>query len=339
MITIRERVNLKPYNTFGIEAYCDFFTEINSTSDFLELIKTDTYQTNRKLIIGGGSNLLFTKDFNGIVVKNNLKGIEVLLENDLEIILKAAAGENWHQFVLYCIAHNYAGLENLSLIPGCVGASPMQNIGAYGVEIKEVFEELEAYSMTTGEKRIFKTKDCGFGYRESVFKHKYKSQYLIASVSFRLKKRVKLNTTYGAINTELAAMQITSPTIKDVSNAVIQIRQSKLPDPEVSGNAGSFFKNPEVSADKHDELKQRFANLVAYPLANGNYKLAAGWLIEQCGLKGYEMNGAAVHTRQALVLINKNNCSGADVFALSSYVLQKVFDTFGVLLEREVNIV
>jgi UDP-N-acetylmuramate dehydrogenase len=339
MITITERKSLKPYNTFGIEAISDFFTEINSIEDFLELIKNKTYQEQAKLIIGGGSNLLFTKNFNGLVIKNNLKGIAVVSENEHEIIVKAAAGENWHQFVMHCIANNYAGLENLSLIPGCVGASPMQNIGAYGVEIKEVFEELEAYSMTTGEKKIFKGSDCEFGYRESVFKHKYKNQFLIASVSFRLKKQVALNTTYGAINAELAAMQVTSPTIRDVSNAVINIRQSKLPDPKVTGNAGSFFKNPEVSSAKHDQLKKDFPDLVAYLLPNNNYKLAAGWLIEQCGLKGYEHNGAAVHSKQALVLINKNNCKGEDVFNLSGYVLQKVFDKFGVQLEREVNII
>lgn len=339
MMSITERVSLKPYNTFGIEAFCDYFTEINSIADFLELIKNSVYQSHPKLIIGGGSNLLFTKDFNGLVIKNNLKGIDVVSENDEEIIVKAAAGENWHEFVMHCIAENYAGLENLSLIPGCVGASPMQNIGAYGVEIKEVFEELEAYSMNTGERKVFKAADCKFGYRESVFKHEYKNQFLIASVSFKLKKQVKLNTTYGAINAELEAMHVTDPSIRDVSNAVIRIRQSKLPDPKITGNAGSFFKNPEVNAEKHAQLKREFADLVAYPLANGSYKLAAGWMIEQCGLKGYELNGAAVHAKQALVLINKNDCKGEDVFNLSGYVLQKVFDKFGVQLEREVNII
>jgi UDP-N-acetylmuramate dehydrogenase len=339
MLTLRENVNLKPYNTFGIDARCSYFAEISSVNDFLELMKQEVYKTQPRLILGGGSNLLFTKDFEGLVIKNNLKGIDLVFEDSNEVLLRAAAGENWHQLVMYCIAHQYAGLENLSLIPGCVGASPMQNIGAYGVEIKEVFEELEAYSLSSGEKRIFKKQECGFGYRVSVFKLHYKNLFLITSVTFRLKKNAVLNTTYGAINTELAAMHISQPTIKDVSDAVIRIRQSKLPDPKITGNAGSFFKNPEVPESKYKELKARFEALVGYPLPNGSYKLAAGWLIEQCGLKGFEMNGAAVHAKQALVLINKNHCRGKDVLDLSSYVLKKVFDTFGVMLEREVNII
>lgn len=339
MLPLRENVNLKPYNTFGIDALCSYFAELHSVTDFLELMKQEVYKTQPKLIVGGGSNLLFTKDFEGLVIKNNIKGIALVYEDAHEVLIRAAAGENWHGLVMYCIENRYAGLENLSLIPGCVGASPMQNIGAYGVEIKEVFEELEAYSLASGEKRIFKKQECGFGYRESVFKHQYKNQYLITAVTFRLKKNAVLNTTYGAINAELEAMHISQPTIKDVSDAVIRIRQSKLPDPKVTGNAGSFFKNPEVSESKYTELKARFDTLVAYPLPNGHYKLAAGWLIEKCGLKGFEMNGAAVHAKQALVLINKNHCQGRDVFELSSYVLKKVFDTFGVTLEREVNII
>jgi UDP-N-acetylmuramate dehydrogenase len=339
MSRIKENVNLKSLNTFGIEVYCNYFAEINSIDDFLDLVNNEIYKTNAKLIIGGGSNLLFTKNFNGIVVRNNLKGIEVVSENENEVVVKAAAGEVWHDFVMWCIDKGYAGLENLSLIPGCVGASPMQNIGAYGVEIKEVFEELEAYSVTDASRKVFKKTECEFGYRESVFKHKFKNQFLITSVSFRLKKHAKLNTTYGAINTELEAMKVKSPGIKDVSNAVINIRRSKLPDPKEIGNAGSFFKNPEVSATKQQELKSKHEALVSYPLENGNYKLAAGWLIEQCGLKGYEQDGAAVHVRQALVLINKNNATGEAVFNLSTYVISKVFDKFGVSLEREVNII
>lgn len=339
MLNIKENFNLKPYNTFGLEAFCDYFVEINSTDEFLNVLTTDIYKNNPKLIIGGGSNILFTQNFKGLVIKNNLKGIRVVSEDENTVIVKAAAGEIWHEFVLWCIERNYCGLENLSLIPGCVGASPMQNIGAYGVEIKDVFFELEAINMLTGELICLKKDDCEFGYRESVFKTKYKNQFLITSVSFSLSKTAVLNTTYGAINTELENMKILKPRVKDVSNAVIAIRQSKLPDPKVTGNAGSFFKNPEIPKQKHEELKGSFDTLVSYPLPNGNFKLAAGWLIEQCGLKGYEINGAAVHSKQALVLINKNNCKGKDVFDLSSYVLQKVFDKFGVVLEREVNII
>ena len=339
MLDIKPNFNLKAYNTFGIEAKCDYFVEINSIKDFENLINEPVYTSNPKLILGGGSNLLFTKDFNGLVIKNSLKGIELASETLDDVIVKVAAGEVWHDFVMWCIERNYSGLENLSLIPGCVGASPMQNIGAYGVEIKESFVELQALKMDTAEKKIVSKDECEFGYRESVFKRRYKDQYFIISVSFKLQKNAKLNTTYGAINTELQAMNITSPGIKDVSQAVINIRRSKLPDPKVTGNAGSFFKNPEVSVIKYQELKLTFSELVAYPLTNGNYKLAAGWLIEQCGLKGYEINGAAVHLKQALVLINKGGCRGEDVYNLSSYVMQKVFDKFGVNLEREVNII
>ncbi|PBQ34870.1 UDP-N-acetylenolpyruvoylglucosamine reductase [Sphingobacteriaceae bacterium] len=339
MLQIKEKVNLKSYNTFGIEVYCDYFAEINSVEDFQELVSNPLYKSNQKLIIGGGSNLLFTKDFKGIVLKNNLKGISLVSENEDEVIVKVAAGEVWHEFVLYCILNNYSGLENLSLIPGCVGASPMQNIGAYGVEIKEVFDSLEAHAMLDGTRRVFSKAECEFGYRESVFKHKYKSEFFISSVSFKLKKHAKINTSYGAINTELHAMNISEPTIKDVSNAVIHIRQSKLPDPKITGNAGSFFKNPEVPAAKFQSLKNTFEGLVAYPLDNGNYKLAAGWMIEQSGLKGYERKGAAVHDKQALVLVNKNNAKGEDVLELSAYVIKAVQDKFGVTLEREVNII
>jgi UDP-N-acetylmuramate dehydrogenase len=338
MLQIKEKVSLKPYNTFGIDVYGNFFVEIRSVEDFRELTGSEVYRNHKKLILGGGSNVLFTRDFDGLVIKNNLRGIELVSENDEEVIIKASAGETWHDFVMYCIERGYAGLENLSLIPGSVGASPMQNIGAYGVEIRDYFHELEAYSMDTAERRVFNRQECEFGDRESVFKHRYKDQFLIATVSFRLNKKPVINTTYGAINAELRVMGVSSPGIKEVSDAVIRIRQSKLPDPRVTGNAGSFFKNPEVSAAVYETLKQRFENLVAYPLENGRYKLAAGWLIEQTGLKGFERQGAAVHDRQALVLVNKNQARGSDVLELSAYVIGQVSEKFGVTLEREVNI-
>ena len=339
MPEIKSHVNLKSLNTFGIEAYGDYFVEISDIADLLRLMQQNIYTSNKKLILGGGSNLLFTSDFKGLVVKNNLKGKSLVSESANDVVVKAAAGENWHEFVLWCISNGYGGIENLSLIPGCVGASPMQNIGAYGVEVKDVFEELEAYDLSTGLKRVFKNKDCEFGYRESVFKRQFKDRYFIASVSFRLKKNSAVNTSYGAINSELAIMGILKPSVKDVSDAVIRIRQSKLPDPNIMGNAGSFFKNPEVSAAQHTLLKNKFPEIVAYSLPNGNYKLAAGWLIEQCGLKGTEIDGAAVHTKQALVLVNKNNCTGHAVFRLSAHVLHKVAEKFGVQLEREVNVI
>jgi len=340
MVEIEHHINLQPYNTFGLQVYCDYYTEIVSEKDFEELRKTKLFQEEKKLILGGGSNLLFVQDFNGLVIKNNMKGIVLTQETDSHVILTAGGGEIWHELVLYCIKNNFGGLENLSLIPGCVGAAPMQNIGAYGVEIKDVFHQLTALDMESGEQKIFNKNECQFGYRESVFKNKYKNRYLISSVSFRLSKQNHtLHTSYGAIHEQLKQMGVLTPGIKDISDAVIQIRQSKLPNPAETGNAGSFFKNPEVSEKKFQELKNQYPQLVAYPLENGNYKLAAGWLIEHAGLKGTEHEGAAVHAKQALVLINKNKASGKSVWELSEKILQTVNSLYGVLLEREVNII
>lgn len=336
---IHKHYSLKNLNTFGIEAYCDTYTELFSIDDLKALMASPEFVSSKKLILGGGSNMLFLSDFKGLVIRNCLKGISIEKDLGEEVLIKSAAGENWHEFVMWCVKHGYAGLENLSLIPGCVGASPMQNIGAYGVEIKDVFEELEAYHLTTGQKQVFSKEDCHFGYRESVFKRELKEVYIITAVTFRLKKKAAVNTAYGAIREELEKMGIKEAGIRDVSEAVIRIRQSKLPDPKVIGNAGSFFKNPEVSETKYKALKASYPELVAYPLENNNYKLAAGWLIEQCGLKGYELNGAAVHTKQALVLVNKGHCSGQAIYELSEHVLNAVLSKFGLSLEREVNII
>lgn len=339
MIKITENASLKHLNTFGIEASGKYYTEIYSVDEARELIKTEEFQKSEKLILGGGSNVLFTKNFDGIVVKNNIKGIEVVEENERFVWVKAMGGEVWHEFVMWCIEKGYAGLENLSLIPGCVGASPMQNIGAYGVEIKDVFERLEAINVRSGSVREFNSVECKFGYRESVFKHELKGEYIIVSVTFKLSKQPNLNTSYGAINNELQAMGVKVAGIKEVSQAVINIRSSKLPDPKVTGNAGSFFKNPEVPKQEYERIKLIYPEVVAYPLENGNYKLAAGWLIENSGLKGYRQGNAAVHDKQALVLVNKGGATGAEIYSLSEYVLQTVFAKFGVKLEREVNII
>lgn len=338
MLLFEEHKNLKPFNTFGIEVFARYYTEVNNVEMLQLLQKESVFINNKKLVLGGGSNVLFTKDFDGLVIKNNIKCIEIVSQTSELVIVKAGAGENWHEFVLFCINNQLGGLENLSLIPGCVGASPMQNIGAYGVEIKDVFYELTAFDLESGEIKIFNKKECEFGYRESVFKHQYKNKYIIVDVSYVLTKTPNLNTSYGAINDELKKMNVQNPSIKDISNAVISIRESKLPNPKEIGNAGSFFKNPEVSSEKYIALKSQHQNLVAYELENGNYKLAAGWLIEQTGLKGFEQNGAGVHNKQALVIVNKGNASGDSIYKLSDYVLTKVFDKFGVQLEREVNI-
>jgi UDP-N-acetylmuramate dehydrogenase len=339
MALIQRQVDLTRFNTFGIAAKCEYFTEIKTLDDFFSLLKEPLYKSLPRLIIGGGSNILFTRDFPGLVIKNSLKGKRIINATDDHAWVYAAAGEVWHDLVIWTMANNLGGLENLSLIPGCVGASPMQNIGAYGAEIKDVFHELEAYSLEDGVEKKFTAAECRFGYRESVFKNVYRDKYLISSVTFRLNKKPVLNTGYGAIGQELEKMKVKGPTIQDVSNAVINIRRSKLPDPAVTGNAGSFFKNPEISGELHESLKSRFPDLVSYPLPDGRFKLAAGWLIEQCGLKGFEYQGAAVHDKQALVLVNKHHCTGHAVYGLSEIVKDKVHAKFGVELEREVNII
>lgn len=339
MPEIRQDVDLKPLNTFGISARARYYTELHSVADFAELQQSEIFKNQAILIIGGGSNLLFTKDFEGLVIRNCLKGISIEENSNDTVLVRVSAGEVWHEFVIWSIEQGYAGLENLSLIPGCVGASPMQNIGAYGVEIKEVFEKLEALSLQDGSLQSFDKRACEFGYRESVFKGKYKNQYIITAVYFRLKKSASVNTSYGAITTQLQEMGVTQPSIKDVSEAVMAIRRSKLPDPAVTGNAGSFFKNPEVSAELYHKVRASFPDAVAYPLPDGRFKLAAGWLIEQAGLKGFEIEGAAVHLKQALVLINKGGATGDAVLRLSDEVIKRVKEKYGVELEREVNIV
>ncbi len=336
---ITSNISLKLLNTFGIEVKAKYFTEIQSLENIIELLETKEYKNNARLILGGGSNLLLTKDVDALVIKNNLKGISIVKETDDTVWVKCAAGEVWHEIVMWCIEHNYGGLENLSLIPGCTGASPMQNIGAYGVEIKDTFYELDAIHLETGKQQLFSKSDCEFGYRESVFKHQLKNQFIITSVTFQLAKNPTFRIEYGAIKQELEAMHVSELSIKAISQAVINIRSSKLPNPKEIGNAGSFFKNPEVSTETYLKLKQEFPNLVAYPLENSNYKLAAGWLIEQSGLKGLQIGDAGVHKLQALVLVNYGKATGKEIFDLSTLVLETVNAKFGVTLEREVNII
>jgi len=336
---ILEYHSLKNLNTFGIDASAKYFAEFSSIQDIEELLSNPKFLNTKKLILGGGSNLLFTKNFDGIVLKNNLKGIELVKEDTDFYYVKSAAGEVWHEFVMYCIQHNYAGLENLSLIPGNVGASPMQNIGAYGVEIKDVFYELEAFHIEDKKMRTFSKAECKFGYRESVFKREFKNQYIITSVTFKLFKTPQFNTSYGAIETELKAMGIIEKSIRAISKAVCNIRNSKLPNPAEIGNAGSFFKNPEVVRGKYEFLKIKYPTIVGYELENGNVKLAAGWLIEQAGWKGKTIGEAGVHKLQALVLVNYGNAKGNEIFDLSTKVLESVKEKFGVELEREVNII
>ncbi len=345
---IQKNISLKPYNTFAVNAKAKYFSTFSSVNELEELLKTtnDKRRTiNNKLILGGGSNILFTKDFDGLVLKNELKGIELIKEDENHYYVKAAAGENWHEFVMHCIKHNYAGVENLSLIPGNVGASPMQNIGAYGAEIKEVFEQLEAYHVHDNKIITFSANDCEFGYRESVFKRKYKDQFVILNVTFRLRKKPVFNASYGQVKQELEKMGVKKLSIQAISQAVINIRTSKLPDPKVIGNAGSFFKNPEINSHEFHELKRIYPGIVGYPLTNNKTKLAAAWLIEQCGprdavsWKGYREGDAGCHVKQPLVLVNYGNAKGEEIYKLSEKIKDSVYKNFGVTLEREVNII
>lgn len=295
--------------------------------------------TDKLMVLGGGSNILLTGDYDGLVLKNEIMGIDVVSEDEENIYVKAGAGENWHRLVMHCVEKGYAGLENLSLIPGNVGASPMQNIGAYGVEIKEVFHELEAYHIEDGTLHIFSASDCEFGYRESVFKRKYKDRFVISSVTYRLSPKPRFNISYGAIKEELERMGVQELSIRAVSEAVIRIRSSKLPDPKETGNAGSFFKNPLIPNGQFAQLKESFPNIVAFPAGQDQTKLAAGWLIEQCGWKGFRRGDAGCYPKQALVLVNYGSATGREVFGLSEEIIVSVKNKFGVELEREVNVV
>jgi UDP-N-acetylmuramate dehydrogenase len=346
---------LKQLNSFGINVTARQFASFTSADDLRELISHSrlTPDVSRlsaancrlpTVILGGGSNLLFTKNVDALVLKNEVTGMEKVKEDDAFVYIKVGAGENWHRFVMYCIENNLAGVENLSLIPGNVGASPMQNIGAYGVELKDVFYELEAFHLQDAAVVKFGLNDCAFGYRESVFKQQYKGQFAILNVTYKLRKQPQFNTSYGAIEQELEKMGVTQLSIRAISQAVINIRSSKLPDPAVIGNAGSFFKNPTIAASQFESLKSNYPNIVGYANADGSVKLAAGWLIEQCGpadgtsWKGYRKGDAGCHAKQALVLVNYGNASGREIYDLSEAILQSVQIKFGVVLEREVNI-
>jgi UDP-N-acetylmuramate dehydrogenase len=334
---IEQNVSLKPYNTFGLSARAKLLARVTDVLGLQRILADASVKKEARFVLGGGSNILLTKDIDGLVIKNEIGGIEMVEETSDSFLIRSGAGVVWHQLVLHAIRNGYAGIENLSLIPGNVGAAPMQNIGAYGVELKDVFHSLEAVEMKSGEVRKFEAEECEFGYRESVFKHKLKGQYIISSVTLRLNKKPSLNTSYGAIEEELERLCVQSPSIEDVSRAVINIRQSKLPDPNELGNSGSFFKNPVVPTSKYEELKSKHPNIPGYPAGNET-KLAAGWLIEQCGWKGKVVGNTGSHSKQALVLVNYGNATGVEIFNLSEQIMHSVYDTFGVQLEREVNV-
>ncbi len=332
---LQENVSLKKYNTFGIEAVARYFSTFTDVNGLQELL---SFSDGSPLILGGGSNILFTKNIDGLVIKNDIKGIQKVREDEGHVFIKAGAGENWHQLVIYCIDNHLGGMENLSLIPGNAGASPMQNIGAYGVEIKDIFYELEAFDLEEKKMVVFSNSDCQFGYRESVFKGKYKGRFIITTVTYRLTKIPRFNISYGAIQQELETMGVKELSLKAISQAVINIRGSKLPNPAVTGNAGSFFKNPEVDNAVFEAMKISFPGIVGYMLEGGKTKLAAGWMIEQCGWKGYRKGDAGCHPKQALVLVNYGHATGSEILQLSDEIIGSVVQKFGVLLQREVNV-
>jgi len=336
---IRKNVSLKNYNTFGIDVTAEQFVEVSTLAEVEEVAGDSSFDIDKTLIIGGGSNILLTQNVSGLVVKNNLKGVEVVKETGDHVYVKFMAGEVWHDAVLYCVNNGYAGIENLSLIPGLCGAAPMQNIGAYGVELVNVFDQLEAFNYNSKQFEIFNKEACEFGYRESVFKKRLKNKYLICSITLKLNKQPTFNVDYGAIQQTLEANNVKDLSIKAISDAVIQIRQSKLPNPAELGNSGSFFKNPEIEQDAFDKLIADYPNAPHYPLANGKVKVPAGWLIEQCGWKGKRVGNTGAHKNQALVLVNYGNATGNEIHHLALEIKQSVKQKFGVDIEPEVNVV
>lgn len=337
-MTVQHNISLKKYNTFGISAKAKFFCEVNNLEDLSEALRRDDYP--EKFIISGGSNMLITQDIDALVVHINIKGKKIISENKDHAFLKVMAGENWHQMVLWTIENGLGGLENMSLIPGNTGTAPIQNIGAYGVELKDTFESCEAMEIASFQTRTFTKEDCQFGYRDSYFKNEGKGRYIITSVTFKLSKRNhSLHTSYGAIEQELEKRGVTNPSVKDVSNAVIAIRQSKLPDPAELGNCGSFFKNPVVSKSEFDEFFKVHPNAPFYKVSEDAYKIPAGWLIEQCGFKGKRFGDAGVHKNQALVLVNYDNASGSEILELAHNIIEAVQNKFNIQIIPEVNII
>ena len=357
-MNIQKNISLKPFNTFGIDAIAKRFVNISSFYELQQLIKKE----QDLFLLSGGSNMLLTQDIDKLVVHLNIKGISIDKETENEVYITANAGENWHEFVLWCVSQNYGGIENLSLIPGNVGTCPIQNIGAYGVEVKDTITKVEALEIATGKLHVFSNTDCDFGYRNSVFKNELKGKFIITSVSFKLsKKNHTLHDSYGAIQTEFEKRNIKKPTIKDISDVIIDIRNSKLPNPKEIGNSGSFFKNPVIDKKQFELLQKKYPTMPFYevkavtssaveksklitqnlstPLKASSYKVPAGWLIEQCGFKGKRFGDAGVHSKQALVLVNYGNATGKEIYNLAQEILKTVKSTFAISLEIEVNVI
>lgn len=334
---IKTNYPIKKLNTFALDVKARFYAEISEINQLSELYK-DNPGVN-KMIIGGGSNILFSKNYDGMLIRNMIKGIKIIFEDDETVLIEAGAGEIWDDLVKYTVGKNYGGMENLSLIPGTVGASPIQNIGAYGVEIKDIFKELKALNIETGEVETFSGENCRFGYRDSVFKKEFKNKYVITSVTYSLRKNRLVDIRYEALKNELIATGIKDPTIKEVRDIVCRIRKSKLPDPEVLGNAGSFFKNPEISKEQFDLLKAKYSDIPGYRTEGDMMKIPAGWLIQKCGWKGKRLGQTGVYEKQALVLINYGGATGREIVELSEAIKDSIKKEFGIILETEVNII
>ena len=337
---MRENVSLKAYNTFGLDVKARYFIEIHTIEELRSVLDSELFHSLPHLILGGGSNVLFTGDFDGLVILNRLKGIKILHETDNEVLIECASGEGWHDFVVYCVNRDWYGVENLSLRPGTVGAAPMQNIGAYGVEVKEVIESVEYFDLDNGEVHRIDAEHCQFGYRESIFKHGLKGRTFISSVVFRLRKgSFQPKLAYGDIQKVLEERGVKQPSVKDMSAAVIQIRSSKLPDPKVLGNSGSFFKNPEIEVEKYERLKVLYPEMPSYPTQPGFVKVPAGWLIEKAGWKGKRLGETGSHEKQALVLVNYGHAKGQDIYDLALNIISDIEKKFGIILTPEVNVI
>ena len=338
MVEIFKKYDLTDLNTFHVKVEAKFFVEIKKEHELIELFKTPEFKDNEKLFLGGGSNVLFTKDFDGIVILNKIKGIEVVEDNSDSVLVRAMGGESWNDLVNFAVDRGYWGIENLSLVPGTVGATPIQNIGAYGVELKDTLENVEAYEIKTGQKRIFSKEECEFGYRDSVFKTKLRGQYFIGAVVLKLSSNENKNVRYKALQEYLDKNKIKVENVKDISNAVSEIRRSKLPDPKVLGNAGSFFKNVYINQEKFERLKKEFSDIPSFN--EGNFiKIPSGWLIETCGWKGKKVGNVGVHDKQALVIVNYGGATGEEIKNLAFQVIDSVYQKFGLKLVPEVNFI
>jgi UDP-N-acetylmuramate dehydrogenase len=338
MPDILENISLKPFHTFGTEAKARWFVDLASEDDIRRFLEEDYSSHLPLLLLGGGSNILFSKDYEGTIARIGLKGIELLEDDGNTVLVRAMAGENWDEFVGYCVDNGWGGLENLSLIPGNAGTSPVQNIGAYGIEIRQALHSVEAIGIPAGEKRVFSAEECGLDYRDSIFKRSLKGKYIITAVTFRLTRNSVPDTGYASLGDELKAMNVAKPTIGAVREAVIRIRRRKLPDPAVIGNAGSFFKNPVIPAGQGEELLKKFPTMVRFPQGD-TWKVPAGWLIEQCGWKGKRIGDAGVHRDQALIIVNHGNATGAQILDLARQIRESVQEKFGINLETEVNVI